>query len=137
MVTRYEIKRANARATRMRDAGPTAASARYDRRSGRVVVRLTSGIDVGFSPHDTQGLETAKPAQLDAIEISPSGLGLHFPKLDADLYLPALLEGVFGSKRWMAARLGERGGRARSAAKIAASRENGRHGGRPRKVAPA
>jgi hypothetical protein len=136
MVTRDEIKRANARATRLRNAGPTAISARYDRRSGRVVVRLTSGLDVGFSPSDTQGLETAKPAQLDAIEISPSGLGLHFPKLDADLYLPALLEGVLGSRRWMAAQLGERGGRARSAVKSAASRKNGSLGGRPRKAAP-
>jgi hypothetical protein len=137
MVTRDEIKRANARATRLRNAGPTAISARYDRRSRRVVVRLTSGLDVGFSPGDTQGLETAKPAQLDAIEISPSGLGLHFPKLDADLYLPALLEGVLGSRRWMAAHLGERGGRARSAVKSAASRRNGKLGGRPRKTAPA
>jgi hypothetical protein len=137
MVTRDEAKRANVRAGRLRDAGPTAVTATYDRRSDRVVVRLTSGIDVGFSPHDTQGLETAKPAQLDPIEISPSGLGLHFPKVDADLYLPALLEGVFGSRRWMAARLGERGGRSGNAAKSTAGRKNGRLGGRPRKTAPA
>src|SRR5260221_3654887 len=137
MVTRDEAQRANVRAGRLRDAGPTAVSATYNRRSGRVVVRLTSGIDVGFSPHDTQGLETAKPAQLDPIEISPSGLGLHFPKIDADLYLPALLEGFLGSKRWIAARMGERGGKARSAAKAAASRENGKLGGRPRKIARA
>jgi hypothetical protein len=137
MVSRDEIKRANARAARLRGAGPTAVSARYDRRSGRVIVRLSSGIEVGFAPRDTQGLEAAKPAKLDLIEISPSGLGLHFPKLDADLYLPALLEGVLGSRRWMAARLGERGGRTRSAAKSAASRANGKLGGRPRKAAPA
>jgi hypothetical protein len=61
--------------------------------------------------------------------------GLHFPALDADLYIPALLEGFFGSKRWMAARLGELGGKARSAAKARASRANGRLGGRPKKVA--
>jgi Protein of unknown function (DUF2442) len=135
MVTRDEAKRAKVRAGRLRDAGPTAVSATYDRRINRVVVRLSSGLEVGFSPHDTQGLETAKPAQLDPIEISPSGLGLHFPKIDADLYLPALLEGVFGSRRWMAARLREqRAGRSRTA-KSAASRKNG--GGRPRKTALA
>ena len=135
MVTRDEAKRANVRADRLRGAGPTAVSATYDRRSHRVVVRLTSGIDIGFSPHDTQGLETAKPAQLDRIEISPSGLGLHFPKVDADLYLPALLEGVFGSRRWMAARLRERDSR-RTATKTAAGRKDGGLGGRLRKTAP-
>jgi Protein of unknown function (DUF2442) len=134
MVTRDEFNRANARAARRN--GPTAVAARYDRRSGQVVVSLSTGIDVAFSPRKAQGLRTAKPAQLEAIEISPSGLGLHFPKLDADLYLPALLEGFLGSKRWMAARMGEHGGRARSAAKAAASRENGKLGGRPRKMAP-
>jgi hypothetical protein len=51
--------------------------------------------------------------------------------------VPALLEGVLGSKRWMAAQLGAAGGRTRSAANAAASRENGKRGGRPAKVVPA
>jgi hypothetical protein len=37
---------------------------------------------------------------LEPIEITPSGLGRHFPKLDADLCLPTLLEGVFGTRRF-------------------------------------
>jgi hypothetical protein len=53
------------------------------------------------------------------------------PRLDADLYVPALLEGVLGSRRWMAARLGAVGGQARTQAKAAAARANGRRGGRP------
>jgi hypothetical protein len=134
MVTRDALKKANARAARQRADGPIAVAAHYDRRSGGVVVGLSSGIDVMFSPRNAQGLEGAKPAQLGKIEISPSGLGLHFPKLDADLYLPALLVGWLGSRRWMAARMGERGGRARSEAKRVASRKNGKLGGRPRKV---
>jgi hypothetical protein len=135
MVTRDAAKQANARSRRLRDAGPTAVSATYDRRSDRVVVRLSSGIDIGFSPRDTQGLETARPTDLDPIEISPSGLGLHFPKVDADLYLPALLEGVFGSRRWMAARFRE--GRSRAAAKSATRRKNGGLGRQRRKATPA
>jgi hypothetical protein len=137
MVTRDQLKRADARAARRRAAGPKAVAARYDRRSDRVVVSLSSGIDIAFSPRDAQGLDKAKAAELGAIEISPSGLGLHFPKLDADLYLPPLLEGFLGSKRWMAAHMGARGGQARSEAKAAASRRNGKLGGRPRKVARA
>jgi hypothetical protein len=113
---------------------PCAVAARYDRRSKRIVVRLSSGLDIAFATRDAQGLESAKPDQLDPIEISPSGLGLHFPKLDADLYLPALLEGFLGSRAWMAARLGARGGQATSSAKISAARANGRLGGRPRKT---
>jgi hypothetical protein len=54
---------------------------------------------------------------------------------DADIYVPALLRGVFGSKHWMAAHLGANGGKVRSGAKAAASRENGRKGGRQRKLA--
>ena len=130
-----EFDDANARAAARSGAGPTAVSAHYDPRTGRVVIRLSTGLDVAFAPSDAEGLETAKPAELAAIEISPSGFGLHFSALDADVYLPALLEGSLGSQRWMAARLGKRGGSARSAAKIAASRANGRLGGRPRKGA--
>jgi len=52
-------------------------------------------------------------------------------------HLPALLEGLLGSAQWMAARLGERGGRVRTDAKAAAGRTNGRLGGRPRKTTPA
>jgi hypothetical protein len=89
---------------------------------------------VSFSPGDVEGLEDAKAAQLSEIEISPSGFGIHFPALDADLYVPGLLEGILGSKRWMASRLGQIGGQSRSQAKKAASRANGRLGGRPRKV---
>lgn len=90
-----------------------------------------------FPPHLAQGLEHAKPAELMVIEISLDGMGLHWSALDADLYVPGLLGSVFGSKRWMAAQLGAMGGRARSKAKTASSRENGRRGGRPRKKATA
>ena len=95
----------------------------------------SSSITVSFKPQDAQGLDDAKPEQLAKIEISPSGLGLHFPKLDADLYLPSLLEGFLGSRRWMAAQLGKAGGQARSVAKVAAVRANGKLGGRPKKAA--
>jgi len=66
--------------------------------------------------------------------ISPSGLGVHFPRLDADIYLPSLLEGFLGSKRWIAAELGKRGAAAATSAKKSAARQNGRLGGRPKKI---
>jgi Protein of unknown function (DUF2442) len=123
-------KRASARLART----PTATAARYDRRSSRVVIDLSSGLSIAFKPQQAQGLEHATPEQLRTIDISPSGLGLHFPALDADLYLPSLLQGFLGSRRWMAAQLGKAGGRATSAAKTAAARANGKRGGRPKKA---
>jgi len=129
-----QFEQANQRARELQASFPPAASAHYDRRIGRVVIRLNSGLDVAFSPHNAQGLEDASPADLDPIEISPSGFGIHFPKLDADLYLPALLAGFLGSEKWMASRLGAAGGKSRSAAKAFAAKRNGRLGGRPRKA---
>ncbi len=116
---------------------PKAIHARYDRRVSRVIVGLDNGLELAFPPRLAQGLEHATPADLAIIEISPLGDGLHWPAIDADLYVPGLLQGVFGSKSWMARQLGAAGGRARSGAKVAAARENGRKGGRPRKLASA
>jgi len=128
-----EIEAANERAAARLAKTPTAVAARYDRRIGRLVIDLSTGLSIAFKPHDAQGLEEAKPEKLAKIEISPSGFGIHFPDLDADLYLPGLLEGFLGSRRWMASQLGKTGGRSTSAAKTAASRTNGKQGGRPKK----
>ena len=132
-----QVDLANQRAMEQQSSHPRAVSARYDRRIGRVVIHLDSRLDIAFSPHDAQGLEDARPDQLEPIEISPSGFGIHFPKLDADLYLPALLDGFLGSRKWTAMRMGAVGGRSRSEAKSTAAKRNGILGGRPRKKEPA
>ena len=106
----------------------------YDRKTGRIVIQLSSRLIVSFSPGDVEGLEDVRPSQLSEIEISPSGFGIHFPAVDADLYVPGLLNGFLGSKKWMASRLGQIGGQSRSRAKKAASRANGKLGGRPRRA---
>jgi hypothetical protein len=82
--------------------GPRAESAHYDAGCNRVVVRLTTGVEIGFSPRDAEGLERASAEDLKAIEVEAFGLGIHFPRLDADIYVPALVKGVLGSKRWIA-----------------------------------
>jgi hypothetical protein len=135
-ITEQEFERAEQRMAALREAGH-AVSARYDRRRSRVVVALSTGVELTFPTRFAEGLAGASPESLADIEISPAGLGLHWPQLDADLYVPALLQGVFGSKPWMARQLGAEGGKSRSAAKVAASRAPGRKGGRPRKSASA
>ena len=134
MVLRDEFELANQRAKDMERSVPRVVAAHYDRKAGLVVIQLSSRLIVSFSPGDVEGLEDAKAAQLSEIEISPSGFGIHFPAVDADLYVPGLLDGMLGSKRWMASRLGQIGGQSRSRAKKAASRVNGKLGGRPAKA---
>ena len=134
-ITEGDLQQAEQRMRERLEGQPRAVGARYDRRVSRVVVTLSNGLELAFPPHLAEGLADAKAADLTAIEITPTGLGLHWPRLDADLYLPALFSGVFGSTAWMAAHLGRSGGHSRSPPKTAAARENGRKGGRPRKVA--
>jgi hypothetical protein len=133
-VSKQQFEAANTRAATLLRKTPRATSVHYERKRDQVVIGMNTGIEVAFHPRDAQGLKHAKLHQLDAIEISPSGLGIHFPKLDTDIYLPALLEGFLGSKRWIASQHGKLGGSVSSAAKAAAARRNGRLGGRPRKV---
>ena len=134
-ITSQEYKEATARMKEMKASTPAAIAAYYDRKTKKIVVDLSTGLGIFFSPQDAQGLENATAAQLSDIEITPAGFGLHFPKLDADLYVPGLLDGAMGSRKWMAARLGAQGGKARSLAKRTAARANGALGGRPRKSA--
>ena len=134
MGPRDNFELANQRAKQLQASVPRAVSARYDPKNKSIEIVLSSNLKVSFSPRHAQGLEDATPSQLQKIEISPSGFGIHFPRLDADLYLPAILQGFFGSRKWMASRLGQVGGQSRSVAKRAASRANGKLGGRPRQT---
>lgn len=132
-ITDTVFESANRRAAAKKAAFPAVVSVRYDRRIARVVILLASGLELAFSPKQAQGLENAHPADLMEAEITPSGLGVYFPRLDADLYIPALLEGFLGSKRWMASQIGKIGGMASTQAKATAARQNGKLGGRPKK----
>jgi hypothetical protein len=109
---------------------PRAASARYDRRQGRVVIDLTNGCTFSFPPRLAQGLETATEDELAQVEVLGAGYGLHWEALDTDLSVPEVLVGLLGTKAYMAGRAGQ----ATSPAKAAAARMNGARGGRPRKT---
>jgi hypothetical protein len=103
-----------------------AVSARYDRRSERVMIVLNTGAVVGFTLSVLPGLENASPETLRKIEIEGGGYGLRVASLDADISVPALLEDQLGSKVMR-----------RAIARARASRANGRMGGRPPKAEAA
>jgi len=112
-----------------------ASSARYDGKSGRVVLELLNGCAYAFPAALVQDLQDADATKLETIEIDQTGLNLHWPALDVDLYVPALVSGIFGTRAWMTSELARIAGASKSAAKSAAARANGAKGGRPRKIA--
>jgi hypothetical protein len=112
---------------------PRAVSVRYDRGSRRVIVELRNGCTFMFPADLGQGLRGATDDDLAEVEVMGEGFGLHWAKLDADLAVPSLMAGRFGSKAWMS-ELGRMGGKSTSAAKAAAARANGKKGGRPKKA---
>ena len=103
MVSREEFEAANERAATRLSRTPTVVAAHYERYSGHLVFDLSDGSSITFKPQDFEGLEQASPEQLSEIEILPPGLAVHFPAIDIGIYLPGLLAGLFGSRRWMAA----------------------------------
>lgn len=132
-ITPDALERANRRG-KATQAEYAALAARFDEESGRVVVSLHSDMEFTFPPTAIQGLEQARPAELKDLRLTPSGLGIYFPKLDVDISIPGLLHGVTGSTNWMASRLGSAGGSVSSVRKAQSARANGKLGGRPKGV---
>lgn len=134
MINDKDIEDANRRGQARKAKYPAAVAARYDDATNKVVVSLANGVDISFPPSAAQGLDEATPSQLREVEVTGAGTGIFFPELDADLYVPGLIEGVMGTRKWIAARLGAAGGAVRTPEKSAASRANGKLGGRPKKA---
>ncbi|QVN18731.1 DUF2442 domain-containing protein [Burkholderia pyrrocinia] len=100
-ITEDDVRAAEERMeARLKDS-PAATEAHFDGKN--VIVKLSNGKEFNFNPAKVQGLERASARELKYIELSPFGDGLYFPELDVDLYVPALLKGIFGSKAWMKA----------------------------------
>jgi hypothetical protein len=131
MIDPATFSKATERGRRVLARGPLAVSATYA--AGRVRVELNNGCAFEFPVLHAQGLAGAKAIDLRKIEVSAAGLGLHWPRLDADLYVPDLVKGVLGTKQWMK-QIGAAGGRSNTEAKATAARANGKLGGRPRKA---
>lgn len=129
MMCWIELKEASAAMEAKRAAG---TAARYDAPSGRLVVSLHNGVELAVRVRLVEDLADADPA--DLAEINSADLGLHWPRINADVYVPGLMAGALGSRAWMARELGAGGRRTTSPAKAAAAaRANGAKGGRPRK----
>jgi hypothetical protein len=110
--------------------------AHYDRTADAVVLIFRGGGSMTIPRRTIPGLERQPAAALESMTLSPAGDALLWPAIDADVYVPGLVERAFGH-RLFAAAAGRRGGQRRTKAKMAAARRNGAKGGRPRKRAIA
>ncbi|MBD2105336.1 DUF2442 domain-containing protein [Nodosilinea sp. FACHB-13] len=97
-----QYQRAVAAANQASATEPRAIAASYDVVNHLIMIRLNSGAVFSFSPDIAQGLAGASAESLAAVEITPSGEGLHWKRLDADFSVSGLLGGCFGTKAWMA-----------------------------------
>ena len=133
LTTDAEIETALERAKAL-DGEPRALTVEHIPVLRLLIVGLSTGRRLVLPLEDLQGLEEATPEQLQNYELIGRGTGICFPDLDVDLYVPALIEGVYGNRRWMA-QMGRKGGSIKSEAKRQAARANGAKGGRPPRVA--
>jgi hypothetical protein len=132
ITTDAKINRALERAKTLRES--RVLNATYNPELNLLLLQLSDGHRRVIPAEDVEGLQTATVAQRSAIEILGKGTGLHWPKLNLDLYVPTLLQGITGTKRWLA-EMGRKGGSAKTPKKRKASQRNGRFGGRPKKLA--
>ena len=79
---------------------PMAVAAEYDKRLDVIILHLDTGRRLVVQRENLQGLENATEDQIAQIEIF-GGLDIAWPQLDLDHFLPALMEGIYGSDAWM------------------------------------
>ncbi|TAM89291.1 DUF2442 domain-containing protein [bacterium] len=81
-----------------------------------IVIELGTGVEIAIPRRLLQGVEKATPAQAADVKIDEFGSTLRWKSLDVDHYVPRLIDGVSGTRQWMAE----------------IGRANGLEGGRPR-----
>jgi len=77
--------------------------ATYSKTTDRLRLVLDNGVTCSFPRRLIQGLAGAHEKDLNRIQVLSDGLGLLWPLLDVAHYVPSLLQGVYGSEKWMTA----------------------------------
>jgi hypothetical protein len=80
---------------------PIPVSVRFDPRSSHIVIEFTNTSAFTVPARALQGLEQATDAQLADVELLGE-TGLHWDSLDVDYTVSGLMNGVFGSKAFLA-----------------------------------
>lgn len=81
---------------------PKARKAYYDKKSKRLIIDLQNGVTVFIPAQLMQIFQNAKADEIADIEIVLNGLYLRWNRLDEDMSVTNLLQGRFGTAKWMA-----------------------------------
>ena len=112
---------------------PSALAVSYDRETKKLIIQFDNGCEFSCPILLLQGVCELSDDEIAQVKLTPAGWGLTWEKADIDLGVNEIVNGIFGTQAWMK-EIAAKGGRSKSAKKQAASRENGKKGGRPPKT---
>jgi hypothetical protein len=87
---------------------PRAIAVRYLPRVRKVTIELSNGSTFTFPSEIVEGIAGAERFALASVRVLGPGTAIEWPKLDVQLSVAELLNGVFGTRAWMK-RLNENG----------------------------
>lgn len=102
-VTDADLNEALGRARQYEKYFRRVLKATYSQTTDTVRLVFEDGITHSIPRRLLQGLPGARAGQLRLIQIVGEGTGLLWPLLDVSHYVPALLQGVYGTEKWMTA----------------------------------
>ncbi|MDB5596964.1 MAG: hypothetical protein JWM36_3925 [Hyphomicrobiales bacterium] len=132
-LTDEQVSEANRRGVEARELGPVVEKVNYEPTTNKIVLTLAGRVELHLPVERIPELREATADEMTRFEITPSQLGIRWPELDVDLYVPSLLAEHLGGIGSAAQALGRAGGQKTTVAKAVAARQNGLKGGRPPK----
>jgi len=132
-VTDSEIDALLRASRRRRKTATTILAARYDAKADTIVVDLSTSVALIVPRRKIAGFAKAAPTDLSDIKIDMGAESLWSDSVDDGVLLEQLIEITAGSED-LAAFSARVLGRRKTPARAAASRANGKKGGRPRKT---
>ena len=80
---------------------PRAISVKYNKKTGRVIIDLITGVSFMFPASMAEELVDVSKSDLSDVSVLADGFAIYWKKIDVALSVPDLLKGIFGSKGWM------------------------------------